>query len=167
MTPKPGLTELENAQIDDLDLAVLAQLAEVHTILDPVPAGLTDRIKFGITLDALEAEVAELQRTGGLAGVRGEDTTGIQTITFSSSNLTTMVTITPTSADRVRIDGWLAPGAGFAVEIRTGDGQTSATVADEDGRFTFPEVPRGLAQFVLRPPEGTARPVVVTPSLQL
>ena len=35
-----------------------------------------------------------------------------QTITFTSARLTTMVTVTVLSPDRVRVDGWVAPGGG-------------------------------------------------------
>ena len=57
----------------------------VYDALDPVPAGLVDRIQFGITLDALHAEIAELQRSGELLGVRGDSTAEAQTITFTSA----------------------------------------------------------------------------------
>jgi len=39
--------------------------------------------------------------------------------------------------------------------------------ADADGRFVFEDVPRGLAQFVLRAPPGDRHPPVVTPSIDL
>jgi hypothetical protein len=135
----------------------------MYDTLDPVPAGLVERIQFGITLDALHAEIAELQRTGDLAGVRSDGPTSAVTITFTSSTLTTMVTITPTGADRVRVDGWVDPGAGVRVELRAGP-ESLHTVADSDGRFVIDDVPNGLAQFVLRTPDGAT---VVTPSIEL
>jgi hypothetical protein len=169
MTPqaeRPGLAELAAQPIDADDLRALAAMAELYDRLDPVPAGLVDRIQFGITLDALHAEIAELQRSGDLAGVRSSDAVEAQTITFTSASLTTMVTVTPTTADRVRIDGWVAPGGGVDVELRV---QTHSlhTTADSDGRFVFDDVPRGLAQFVLRPPSSVTRRPVVTPSIDL
>ena len=126
---------------------------------------MVDRISFGITLDALHAEIAELQRSGDLVGVRSDEMTDAQTITFTSSTMTTMVTITSTSGDAVRIDGWISPGAGVAVELRLASGSLHAT-ANEDGRFVFEDVPRGLAQFVLRPGEASGG-AVVTPSIKL
>jgi hypothetical protein len=89
-----------------------------------------------------------------------------QSITFTSSQRTVMVTITPLSADSVRVDGWIAPGAGVVVELRLPTGSRHAT-ADEDGRFVIDDVARGLAQFVLRPAAGTGGTPVVTPSLEL
>ena len=52
-------------------------MAQLYDTLDPVPSGLVDRIQFGITLDALHAEIAELQRSGDLVGVRAEASTDV------------------------------------------------------------------------------------------
>jgi hypothetical protein len=161
-----SLDELAAGPLDAADAELLQQLAGLYRAVDPVPAGLVDRIQFGVTLDALHAELAELQRSGDLAGVRSDKATEAQTVTFTSASLTTMVTITSASADRVRIDGWVAPGAGVVVDLRL-QGQTVSTTADADGRFVFDDVPRGLAQFVLRTPPVGTRPPVVTPSIEL
>jgi len=165
-SPRPGLGELAAGQIDAEDVRVLRRTAELYDALDPVPTGLLDRIQFGITLDALHAEIAELQRTGDLAGVRSGEATEAQTVTFTSVSLTTMVTITPTSADRARIDGWAAPGGGVLVELRL-VGDSLHTVADADGRFVFDDVPRGLVQFVLRSPSVAGGRPVITPSIEI
>lgn len=153
------------AMLDRSDQLILDRLATMYTTADPVPADLVARTQFAITLDALEAEVAELQRwdTGAMSSARTEAPSDVETVTFSSSALTTMVTISPAGPGRVRIDGWAAPGDGLPVELRLESGSTH-TVADADGRFVFDEVPSGLAQFVLRPVDGSA---VITPSLQL
>jgi hypothetical protein len=160
------LDELAAGQIDAQDVDTLAGIAAMYDALDPVPSGLVDRIQFGITLDALHAEIAELQRGGDLVGVRSGVDGDVQTITFTSPTLTTMVTIVPTSADRVRIDGWIAPGGDVAVELR-GEDATRQTVADADGRFVFDDVPHGFAQFVLRPAQSPSSGPVVTPSIEI
>jgi hypothetical protein len=165
-SPRPGLAELAAASVDDEDVRVLQRVAAVYAAVDPVPSGLVDRIAFGMTLDALHAEIAELQRSGELVGVRSSDSVEAQSVTFTSSNLTTMVTISVVSADRVRIDGWAAPGRGLSVELRVGD-QSMQTTADEDGRFVFEDVPRGLAQFVLRPASVGGQPPVITPAIEI
>lgn len=163
--PRPSLEQLAAGQLDEDDVRVLGQAAQVYNAVDPVPSGLVDRIQFGITLDALHAEIAQLQRSGDLAGVRSEDATTTQTVTFTSARLTTMVTITEIDAERVRIDGWVVPGGGVSVELRLVN-EVQSTAADADGRFVFPEVPRGFAQFVLRPPTSAQQPVI-TPSVEL
>lgn len=163
---QPSLAELAAGVLDDADVDVLRQLAGIYAAVDPVPAGLIDKISFGITLDALHAEIAELQRSDDLAGVRSGEATQAHSITFTSSSLTTMVTVTVLSGDRVRIDGWAAPGAAFEIELRVGD-ERRQTTADDDGRFVLEDVPRGLAQFVLRPPTGSTNPPVVTPAIEI
>jgi hypothetical protein len=153
-----------DAVLDDVDAAILGRVAELYARVDPVPDDLVARSQFAITLDALHAEIAELQRWDAEAlQARAEAPASVETITFSSSTLTTMVTISPVDADTVRVDGWAAPGAGLDVELRL-QGETRQTVADEDGRFVFDNVPHGLAQFLLRPADAAA---VITPSLQL
>jgi hypothetical protein len=166
----PGREEdaLAAGAIDEQDERVLRELAALYDEQDPVPPRLVARLQFGLTLDALESEVAQLQRLEA-AGARSDeftDATAAQTVTFTSASLTTMVTISPAGPDRVRIDGWVAPGAGVRVELRV-VGDRLATVADSDGRFVFEDVPRGLAQFVLRSAVADAHPPVMTPSIDL
>jgi hypothetical protein len=160
------LDELASEPIDARDDAALRRMADAYTAADPVPEGLVDRINFGITLEALHAEIAELQRTGDLVGVRSETGSDVQTVTFTSASLTTMITITATSGDRVRIDGWITPGSGVRVKLR-GVATTLEAIADEDGRFVFDDVPRGLAQFVLRSSDDDDARPVITPSIEI
>jgi hypothetical protein len=154
--------------LDADDDQVLVAIAEYYAATDPIPPGLTERLQFAITLDALHAEVAELQRFGADAvGARsGQAPTKAQTVTFTSASLTTMITIAEADSGRVRIDGWAAPGAGVTVELRV-KGRVYRTVADADGRFALADVDRGLAQFVLSPADRSAHPPVITPSLEL
>jgi hypothetical protein len=162
---QPSLDELAAGPLDEVDIDLLLRTARMFDALDPVPAGLVDRINFGLTLEALHAEVAELQRNASLAGVRAEADSSVETITFTSSSLTTMITVTPTAGDRMRIDGWIAPGAVVSVELRARTA-TQQTQSDEEGRFVFEDVPRGLVQFVLRP-DGDDTHTVVTPAIEI
>jgi hypothetical protein len=163
--PRSSLDELAAGEIDDTDVQILARTAALFDRLDPVPVGLVDRVRFGITLDALHGELAQLQRTGGLVGVRSDGTAEAQTVTFTSASLSTMVTVTPSGQDRVRVDGWVAPGGGVTVELRIVD-RTLSTTADSDGRFVFDDVPHGLGQFIVRPTQS-GQPSVITPSIEL
>ena len=158
--------QLAGGAVDDTDVQILQRVAELYEQADPVPPGLIERIQFGITLDALHAEIAELQRTAELTGVRSASAADTQSITFTSTSLTTMVTITVLSADRVRIDGWLAPVGEVSVELRTRD-RTLSVTSDADGRFVFESVPRGLAQFAMHPRAGENGPGVVTPTIEI
>lgn len=166
MTPEErSLDALAAAPIDDADVRTLERLATLWDLIDPVPDGLVERIGFGITLDALHAELAELQ-IGSLAGVRSAESAATQTVTFSSESLTTMVTISPLGGGSVRIDGWATPGGGLVVELRA-LGSSRETVADEDGRFVFDAVPRGMVRFVMRSAEGQGTIHVITPSIDI
>lgn len=160
------VASLAAGSIDETDQELLRRLSGLYAETDPVAVGLIERLQFGVTLNALHAEIAELQRMDDLIGARGGEATQVQTVTFTSSNLTTMVTISQLGADRVRIDGWAAPGAGISVELRVAGG-VQHMVGDADGRFVLEDVPRGLAQFVLRAVEDSARPPVITPPIEL
>lgn len=166
------LDELERGVVDDLDLLALAALRAIYEQGDPVPPGLVERVKFAITLDDLEAEVARLQRDSvpelvARSELTSDDLLKARTVTFTSDTVTTMVTITPIAADSVRLDGWAAPGAFLQIELRVGETRHHV-VADEDGRFVFDDVTRGLAQLVLRPTEGSGgEHAVITPAIEL
>lgn len=178
----PGLDALAAGAVDTVDTAALALLRAEHERHDPVPHGLVDRVTFAISLDHLEAEVAQLHRLTGSelvarsAGDRVDegdvtDRAGraqrVHSVTFTSDTVTTMVTLTPLDGDGVRVDGWAAPGAGLQVELRL-DEQRHDTVADEDGRFVFERVAHGLAQLLLRPADGqTGGRPVITPALEI
>lgn len=153
----------ENEPIDQVDDAILRDLARVFDMIDPPPPGLVDRVTFNLTLEGLNAEVAELQQ-GGLALAR--DDRPVESMTFSGSRTSLMVTVTP-SADSlapVRIDGWVT-GGGTTVDLVTED-ETLPQVADDRGRLVWTEVPRGAAHFVIRA-DDSAEPSTITPRVEL
>ena len=151
---------------DSQDEAVLALLADTYGRLDPVPAGLTDEIKFALTVQALQAEVAEIVETESIA-VRGphRQQQGMETVTFTAGRVSLMVSPTVVG-DLVRIDGWVTRG-GAQVEVH-GEGLSRIVVADVNGRFVFEDIPRGTVLFVVRlaadDPDETP---VVTPRIEL
>jgi hypothetical protein len=169
-TPDPEQAAAEE-DLDAADLAILGELRDYYEQHDPVPAGLVERVQFEITLDALEAEVATLTQLDlSLAGARSTPTEEVRTITFTSESLTTMVTLTFEPDGTVRVDGWAAPGAGLRVEVLFA-GAARETRADEDGRFVFEGLPRGLAKFALHSeatgPDAAGATTVLSPTLEL
>lgn len=160
---------LADEPLDELDEQILLAMAQLYTSTDPMPAGLPDRIKFELTLAALHAEVAELSQLS-LAGVREDSTryTPTQSVTFTSSTLSVMVTVGPAgedaAPDTVRIDGWVTGGSA-GIELHVGSAVFS-TATDDTGRFAFEQVPHGSARFVLRALEGDQRPIV-TPAIEV
>lgn len=157
---------LAGQPLDVSDFAVLKTLRAASDRLDPIPPGLVERIQFELTLDALQAEVATLTQLDlAAAGARGV-TEEVRTITFTSDSLTTMVTLTPQDQGTVRIDGWATPGAGLKIEVLLIDGPR-VTFADEDGRFVFESVPKGLAKFALQIPRGAEASTVLSPTIEL
>ena len=154
-------------ELDPRDFALLNSVRAYYDEHDPVPDGLTDRIQFQLTLDALTTEVATLtQLDMASAGTRGAAMEAVRTITFTSDSVTTMVTITPLGDGTVRVDGWAAPGAGIRIEVLLPDGPRD-TYADDDGRFVFEGVPCGLAKFALYVPRATAFSTVLSPASEI
>lgn len=151
--------------LDEIDQRVLDSIAKLYTELDPVPDGLAESIVVAIALDSLDAELAQLQsQVLEPAGARGVESGQIQSLTFSSSSLVLLIKITRASPDRVRIDGWAAPGAQAVVEL-VQDGAVDQTVADQDGRFVFDDVPHAPTRFVVHPAEPGQARVVGTPNV--
>ncbi|HEV7146254.1 MAG TPA: hypothetical protein VGN48_04580 [Pedococcus sp.] len=167
MSPDQADKSRDTELLDGEDLAILGEVREVFDRVDPVPSSLGDRVKFALTVQALEAEVAQLQRLSTeAAGVRSVDYARAQTVTFTSDSITAMVTISALDSETVRVDGWVTGGR-VEVELRERS-RSSFLATDADGRFVFERIARGLAQFVLRPLDSgaQARPVI-TPTIEL
>ncbi len=157
--------DIATEPLDDLDRSILDTVAEVFRAADPVPAGLTEDIKFALTVQAMHADVAELQRVGAESALARSEYTQTQTLTFSAETLSVMVTMSPIDADEVRVDGWVTGhDSPVRVELRAGTRTVGAEV-DDDGRFTLDPAPRGLVRFVFLP-ESDARPVI-TPTVEI
>ncbi|MCW2539449.1 MAG: hypothetical protein JWN95_1174 [Frankiales bacterium] len=153
--------------LDAKDGHVLARMALMYDRMDPVPSDLVERLQFALTLDALKAELAELQLMPAEAMARSAGTDAVKTLTFTSDTITTMITIAADGPDRVRIDGWAAPGGGVTVELRQ-VATKMHTQADADGRFVFDDVPHGMTRFVVRAAGGDdLRQPVITPAVEL
>lgn len=149
---------------DATDAAILRELREIQSRTDPCPAGLVEQITFALTVQALQAEVAELTSTAGvLTRAAVEDADEAVTVTFSAESVSIMLTVSEAGPGRARIDGWLT-GGGAEVELTGPEGAPISTVADVDGRFVLDGVPRGAARLLVR--RGQERPVL-TPTFVL
>ena len=154
--------------LDDTDLSVLDGIRDMFGVADPMPADLPERIRFRLALRDLEIEVARLaDEQEVLAGIRGAEQS--RTITFDSDSLTIMIRIDANRDETVRVDGWLAPPQPREIDMKT-TAESLSVSSDDQGRFAFARVPRGMAQLVVRPaeqgPDGAGRSVV-TPALIL
>jgi hypothetical protein len=152
--------------LDHTDLSLLDGIREMFQAADPMPADLPERIRFRLALRDLEVEVARLAAEE-LAGIRGAEQS--RTITFDSDSLTIMIRIDENPDGTARVDGWLAPPQRREIEMKTA-AESLSVGSDEQGRFAFARVPRGMAQLVVRlaeqGPDGAGRSVV-TPALIL
>lgn len=151
--------------LDEVDTAVLDTLRAMLEASDPMPSDLGERVEFALTVQALRAEIAELETLPAeLAGARSVDYTRVHTVTFTSESISVVVTITHLDSESARIDGWVE-GPAQEAELRERH-RTSTVPIDDEGRFAFPAVERGLVQFVFRTGEADAKPVI-TPSIEV
>ena len=163
------LAALAGEPLDDADAATVQQLRRLYVELDPVPAGLLDRVTFSLALDEMFDEVAELVRVPlDALAVRGDDVAmRTETLTFSADPLNALVTVTRVAAGSVRLDGWLTPPVACTVRLRVQEGGDVEAGANAEGRFSFEDVPEGLGQLSFAVTgEGTTR-TVVTPVFEL
>jgi hypothetical protein len=164
------MTHAADQPLDEIDEAILDELAIIDTLVDPPPADLDERVRFAIALRDVDIEVARLS-DDRLISSGARDTERSRTITFDSENLTVMVTVVTRPDGRRRLDGWLAPAGPLQVELRTAGGQAAGqqrlhvVTADDTGRFVLDDVEPGLTQLVVYP-TGPGL-TVVTPSVVL
>jgi len=157
-------------QLDDLDFEILAGLRQLFERVDPMPAGLPERVRFSLAMRGLESELARLvtEDDPRLVGARGTERS--RTVTFDSASLSIIIRIEENKNGSVRIDGWLAPPQPREIEMQT-SAETLSVTSDEEGRFAFAEVPQGTARLVVvgaaARDQGDGGPSVVTPALVL
>lgn len=96
MTHDDAEAAIARAPLDSGDHRLLSGVRELFSLVDPPPASLADSIKFELTLAALHAEVAELEQLS-FVGLREDrvDYVPTESVTFTSSSLSLMVTVSP------------------------------------------------------------------------
>jgi hypothetical protein len=160
--------------LDDIDVAILAQVYDVFDRLDPPPETLIDQVSFALDLADLDVEVARLQ-DDALIGSGSRSGARTRTLTFEASAFSLLVSITALDEDNIRLDGWLSPAGAGQVELRQAAADQAGRAAgsvirqatpDEAGRFVFDNLSHGLIQIRIHPGTG-ADGGVVTPSIPL
>jgi hypothetical protein len=153
---------------------LLAVVRSVYDDHDPVPAGLTDRMR-AVTREAaddlgisLELELMTLlEQSTELAGTRstGDATArSVYTLRFVHGQVDLLLRVAP-EGERSRIDGWVVPPEPITVRVVHDDGSSYAAVVSDTGRFDIPDVPLGLVKLRLEPHDD--RPPFVTPSFEI
>jgi hypothetical protein len=166
MTAEHDLDAFAAEPIDEQDLRALTTLRSILQASDPVPSGLAERAKFAMSVAALEAEIAEITTTTAeLAGVRSTDYDRAGTITFSSEQLSAMITIELVEGTDARLSGWVTTGPTH-IELRERS-RTQETTTDDAGRFTFSSVQRGLVHLVMRRLDDPESRPVITPAIEI
>lgn len=162
----PDEEALASGALDDQDARALALLRAHLDIVDPVPSGLSERIKFAMTVASLEAEVAHLTADSAVGvAVRTTEYDRATTVTFESQGLSIMVTLEPSERLKTTVRGWVtSPGA--EVELRERD-RARTTSADDEGRFVFPGIERGTVHLVIRPVGRDHVRPVITPGIEI
>lgn len=154
---------LADQPLDDVDVEILARLAEALDRIDPVPPHLTREIKSALTWAALDAELAQItDLEPALRSDLASEAEPVDSLAFTSSRLSFMVRVSGDPGDR-RVDGWVT-GGGVLVELRVA-GQVLAAESDVHGRVEWTGVPEGPMRFLIQPP-GTGRPVI-TPQIDM
>ncbi len=148
------------------DARLYTHLRTMWDAMDPVPAGLADRMVAAVAIEDLTREWTVLALVGSdeLAAVRGESDTLI--LQFTDGAASVLLHVSVTEDGRRRVDGWVDPPA-LEVRLAQGDTEWAATPGDA-GRFEFEGVSAGLSRLrmVLRPSDGGSREVM-TPQFEV
>ncbi len=161
MTAALSIDSLADEPLDAFDAAFVVAVGRVQALADPPPHGLTDRIRFELSLRALRAEIAEIQSSAQLADVRSQAAPEMfDTLSFSASRVSLMIAFAaePLRDDAVRIDAWVTK-PDVRVELWQ-DGHMIASQSDGDGRLSWNGVARRPTRFLI-----PGSPPVVTPTI--
>ncbi|MFC7945172.1 MULTISPECIES: hypothetical protein [Microbacterium] len=151
------MTENEDAQ-------VFARLRSLWSEVDPMPAGLIDRMVAAVAADGLNREYALLTLVEGqLGAVRGE--ADALTLQFSDGSTSILLHVTTTASGRRRVDGWVDTAA--AEIVLTQGEKTRSITPEETGRFVFDDVPPGLTRVQLTTVIGDETRTLATPQFEL
>lgn len=146
------------------DARMFARLRTLWSEVDPMPAGLIDRMVAAVAADGLNREYALLTLVEGqLGAVRGE--ADALTLQFSDGSTSILLHVTTTASGRRRVDGWVDTAA--AEIVLTQGEKARMTSPEETGRFVFDEVPPGLTRVRLTTVIGDETRTLSTPQFEL
>lgn len=146
------------------DAEVFARLRTLWREVDPMPAGLIDRMVAAVAADDLNHEYALLTLVEGqLGAVRGD--ADALTLQFSDGTTSILLHVTTTASGRRRVDGWVDTAT--AEILLTQGERTISTSPEETGRFVFDEVPHGLTHVRLTTGDGGDARTLATPQFEL
>ncbi|KJQ56081.1 hypothetical protein [Microbacterium sp. SA39] len=149
---------------DHEDAELFARLRTMWNEVDPMPAGLIDRMVAAVAADGLTREYALLTLVEGeLGAVRGE--ADALTLQFSDGTTSILLHVTTTASGWRRVDGWVDTSTAEIV-LTQGERSVSTTPA-ETGRFVFDDVPPGLTRVRLSTGDGEAARSLSTPQFEL
>lgn len=143
---------------DDIaaDAALFARLRSVWQEVDPMPAGLVDRMVAAVAVEDLSREYAllTLVEASDLAAVRSANDTA--TLQFSDGTTTVLLHVSEDEEGRHRVDGWV-DAAALAIRLEHKGSELSAEA--DNGRFAFEGVAAGVARLriVVRGDDGELR----------
>lgn len=157
---------LAEQPLDSTDERALRLIRSHLELVDPMPADLTERVKFAMTVASLEAEIAHLMNDGAMAGTpRTTEYDRASMVTFESAGLSIMVSLEPAKGGATLVRGWVtSPGADVELRERS---RSQEVTADEDGRFLFERVEPGTVHLVIRRNDEPGSRPVITPGIEI
>jgi hypothetical protein len=140
-----------------LDEQLLADVRRAAGELDPVPAGMVERM-VAVTRDVADHDpdlelqlMLVVERFAELVGTRGGARS--YTLRFGGEGIDLLVRVGVCEEEgHARLDGWVVPAAGGPVQIHEvgGGGRTFEGRAADSGKFEFPDLPTGFYRVSLR-----------------
>ncbi|MFV0374318.1 hypothetical protein [Microbacterium sp.] len=128
------------------DAALFRGLRRTWERIDPVPAGLVDRMVAAVAAESIAEDyvLLTLVESDAVAPVRGVAET--LTLQFSDGTTSMLVHITSAEAGGRRLDGWVD---GIATTAIAEHDEGEAVTAVDGGRFSFDALPAGTVRLRL------------------
>lgn len=143
---------------DDEDRLLLGAIGRMFDELDPMPAGLTDRVRFVLALDSLEAEMASVTSEMALeSSVRSVDSEDVRTLSLAVDEITAVLTVSRSPDGLVRLDGLIVPAMEATVRVIQGRNVMHAR-SNDLGRFSLSDLDPGQSWFLVLPDGATGLP---------